>query len=275
MPIIGPSSEGWRGASIDTPAAGEERPRLSVVIPAYNEARRLPATLTRLDQYLAGRDYRYEIIVVSNGSTDGTDEVVRAAAARMPSLRLIVAPGKGKGLASRVGALQSLGEVVFLCDADLSMPPHLLESFLASTADADVVIGSREALGARRFNEPWYRHLMGRVFNYLVRLIAVRGISDTQAGFKAFRRAAADALFSLQTINGWGFDVELLFLARRLGLRVAELPIDWHFDSDTRVRPGVDTLSMMSEVLMIRLRDIAGRYRGGAASRQGEDDRAR
>lgn len=242
-------------------ASGVRRPpRLSIVIPAHNEARRLPRTLERLHAYLREQPYTWEIIVVSNASVDRTDEVVRHHAATIPGLQLLTLAGKGKGLAVRAGALRSWGEVVFICDADLSMPPESLGAFMTAIETADVVAGSREAPGARRFSEPLRRHIMGRVFNYLVRLTAVKGIRDTQCGFKAFRRDTANHLFGQQFLTGFGFDVELLFLTQKFGYRLAEIPIDWYFDPDSRVRPGVDTLNMVTEVCMIRLRDLLRRY---------------
>jgi dolichyl-phosphate beta-glucosyltransferase len=246
---------------------------LSIIIPALNEAGRLPRTLESLNRYLRAQPYRWEIIVVSNGSTDATDEVVRAAASWLPNLRLISLPGRGKGLAVREGALASAGEIVFICDADLSMPPETLERFLEAASAADIVVGSREAHGARRFSEPRYRHVMGRVFNRLVQLVAVPGIRDTQCGFKAFRRDAAVNLMARQTLMGWSFDVELLYLARKYGYHAKELGIDWHFDADTRVRPGIDTLSMLGELVLIRLRDLRGAYDRAALS-AAEGDRA-
>lgn len=247
----------WRALSIQTSSP----PFLSIVIPALNEAERLPSTLDRLYRYLSQQDYSWEIIVVSNGSTDSTEEVVREAALRIPDLELVALRQRGKGVASRFGALRSRGDVVFLCDADLSMPPDELARFIDAMRDADIVAGSREAPGARRYDEPSYRHIMGRVFNTLVRSLAVPGIEDTQCGFKAFSRPAADELFDRQMITGFGFDVELLYLARKYGYRIAELGIEWHFNDDTRVRPGADTLNMLGELLMIRYRDLIGRYR--------------
>ncbi len=199
--------------------------------------------------------------MVSNGSTDGTEDIVREAANRIPNLDLVTLRQRGKGVASRFGALRSTGEIVFLCDADLSMPPENLARFVAAMKHTDIVAGSREAPGATRYNEPSYRHLMGRVFNALVRLLAVPGVEDTQCGFKAFSRQAADELFDRQMITGFGFDVELLYLARKYGYRISELGIEWHFNDDTRVRAGADTLNMLGELLMIRYRDLIGRYR--------------
>jgi dolichyl-phosphate beta-glucosyltransferase len=241
-------------------------PYLSIVIPAYNEEHRLEPTLRRLHAYLATQDYSWEVLVVSNGSTDGTSGVVRRLAAEVPNLQSIDIPERGKGIASRAGVLQSRGDVVFLCDADLSMPPQSLAAFLHEIERVDIVAGSREASGSQRFQEPWHRHFMGRVFNRLVQTIAVKGIEDTQCGFKAIRRAAAHDLFSEQRLNGFAFDVELLYLAQKYGYRVAELGIDWHFNDDSRVRPGIDTLGMIKELIMIRIRDAFGLYRARATS---------
>jgi dolichyl-phosphate beta-glucosyltransferase len=247
-------------------------PFLSIVIPAYNEERRLPASLHRLHDYLSQQSYAWEIIVVSNGCTDRTDAVVREAAQTIPHLRLLTLVERGKGLACREGALDSHGEIVFLCDADLSMPPGELALFLQAIEQVDVVVGSREAPGSHRYNEPWHRHLMGRVFNWLVQVVAVKGIQDTQCGFKAFRRPAAQELFSRQVLHGFGFDVELLYLAQKFGYTMQELPIDWYFDADTRVRPGIDSLAMMEELFMLKIRDLLGRYRPSAprATRGGD-----
>lgn len=241
-------------------------PFLSVVIPAFNEEHRLEPTLRRLHEYLGSQDYSWEIVVVSNGSTDDTSGLVRRISAEMPNLQLIDLSERGKGIASRTGALHSRGDIVFLCDADLSMPPQALGAFLHAIERADVVAGSREAQGSKRYLEPWHRHFMGRVFNRLVQTIAVKGIEDTQCGFKAIRRAAANDLFSEQRLNGFAFDVELLYLAQKYGYRIEELGIEWHFDDDSRVRPGVDTLGMVKELVMIRIRDAFGVYRARATT---------
>ncbi len=244
----------------------EQTPRLSIVIPAFNEEHRLGPTLRRLREYLASQEYSWEMLVVSNGSTDDTAGLVVRSAAEVPHLQLIDIPERGKGIASRTGVLQSRGDIVFLCDADLSMPPESLAAFLEAIERVDIVAGSREASGARRFREPWHRHFMGRVFNRLVQAIAVKGIEDTQCGFKALRREAAIDLFSEQRLNGFAFDVELLYLARKYGYRIEELGIEWHFDDDSRVRPGIDTLGMVKELVMIRVRDAFGMYRTRATS---------
>jgi dolichyl-phosphate beta-glucosyltransferase len=242
-------------------ASGPQPLRLSIVIPALNEATRLPSTLRRLDAYLTEQSYDWEIIVVSNGSTDGTETIVDALRGEMTRLRVISIAQRGKGVACRVGALESRGEALFLCDADLSMPPHHLDTFLRLLEGADIVVGSREAPGSHRFSEPWHRHVMGRVFNRVVQLVAVPGVNDTQCGFKMFRQSVARDLFAQQTLTGFGFDVELLYLARKYGYPITELGINWHFDSDTRVRPGIDTLAMLREIMMVRINDLRGLYR--------------
>lgn len=255
-----------RESPINRTSGLRKRPLLSIVIPAYNEEKRLPKTLKRLQAYLGQQPYASEIIVVSNGCTDETDAVVREAAQTIPELQLVTVRERGKGLASKDGALRSHGQVIFLCDADLSMPPESIGTFLAELENADVVAGSREAPGAHRYGEPWHRHLMGRVFNRLVQIFAVPGMQDTQCGFKAFTRAAARDLFGKQMLVGFGFDVELLYLAQKSGYRIKELPIEWYFDADTRVRPGIDSLRMMAEVAHIRLSDALGHYRAREAS---------
>ena len=157
--------------------------------------------------------------------------------------------------------LESQGQYCFIADADLSMPIEHLGRFLPpDLADFDVAIGSREALGARRFQEPLRRHLMGRIFNGMVRLLAVRGISDTQCGFKCFSAQAAEALFPLQRSQGFGFDVEILFLAQKLGMRIVEVPIDWYYHGGSKIRPLRDGFLMSKDILSVRWNDLKGRY---------------
>lgn len=260
-------------APISTQTGSDHMPYLSIVVPAYNEERRLPPTLQRLYAYLSSQTYDWEIIVVSNGCTDRTEAVVQHAALTVPNLHLISLGKRGKGIAVKTGALASRGAIVFLCDADLSMPPEEVALFLDLIDSIDVVVGSREAPGAHRYDEPWIRHVMGRVFNWIVRTLAVPGIDDTQCGFKAFTRKAARDVFGQQVLTGFGFDVEVLYLARKYGYSMKELAIDWYFDPDTRVRPGVDSIFMVGEVLKMLLRAALGRYRlpVAAASVAGDD----
>lgn len=236
-------------------------PLLSLVIPAYNEEGRLPATLARVSDYLSSRGRPYEVIVVVNGSTDRTADVAKAAAHRDPSLRVIQTRQRGKGLAVRLGVLDAQGSRVLFCDADLSTPIEEVVG-LAERLDGryQVVIASREGLGARRIGEPYVRHLMGRIFNGLVRALAVPGIQDTQCGFKAFTQTAARDIFHRLTTDGFGFDVELLYLARRRGYRVREVPVTWVYAASSRVDPLRDTARMFADVLRVRLNDLRGRY---------------
>ena len=236
-------------------------PWLSVIIPAYNEERRLPATLDTLQAYLSLQSFPFEILVVDNASTDRTPDLVREFARRIPAVRLVQTPLRGKGVAVRTGMLQAKGRYRFLCDADLSMPVEEFDRFYPPRLnDADVAIGSREAKGARRFDEPPYRHLTGRVFSLAVKLLILRGFEDTQCGFKCFRDAVAEDLFSRQRSNGWSFDVEVLYLARRLGYRIREVPISWYYQSDSRVRLMGDSLRMFFDLLRIRWNGFRGIY---------------
>jgi dolichyl-phosphate beta-glucosyltransferase len=236
-------------------------PWLSVIIPAYNEERRLPATLDKLLAYLAGRPFSHDVWVVDNGSTDRTADVVREYARRHPSLHLEQIAVRGKGAAVRTGMLRAKGSFRFLCDADMSMPVEEFERFYPPCLeDADVAIGSREALGSRRYDEPGYRHLTGRVFSLAVKLLVMRGFEDTQCGFKCFRAAAAEDLFSRQRFNGWSFDVEVLYLARRRGFGIREVPVSWYYQADSRIRLAKDSLNMFADLLRIRWFDLRGMY---------------
>jgi dolichyl-phosphate beta-glucosyltransferase len=212
-------------------------------------------------QFVRQQDYLIEVIVVDDGSDDGTPDIVRGFQAGAPSLHLIQVEHGGKGHAVRAGMLRACGEYLFLCDSDLSMPITEVGKFLPPAVDDyDVAIASREVPGARRYDEPGYRHLMGRVFNLVVRLLAVHGIHDTQAGFKCFRRDAAREIFRLQTIKGWGFDVECLFIAQRRGMRIVEVPINWYYKERSQIRPVQDTYRMLVEVLKVRLNAHRGLY---------------
>ncbi|MBF8266810.1 MAG: hypothetical protein HW388_318 [Dehalococcoidia bacterium] len=236
-------------------------PFLSVVIPAYNEEGRIALTLEAVVRYTQGQGYTWEVIVADDGSLDETASLVEAAARENPGIRLLRLNHGGKGWAVKSGMLEARGQYRFLADADLSMPIEHLERFLPPhLTDFDIAIGSREAPGARRFHEPMRRHLLGRVFNGMVRMLAVRGISDTQCGFKGFTAQAAETLFPLQRSHGFGFDVEVLFLARKLGMRVVEVPIDWHYHGGSKVRPWRDGLLMSRDLLSVRWNDLRGRY---------------
>jgi dolichyl-phosphate beta-glucosyltransferase len=228
---------------------------LSVVIPAYNEVRRLGATLDRIAGYLGERGIEHEILVVDDGSTDATAELVAAHPA--PGLRLLRQPeNRGKGAALRAGVAETAGERVLLTDADLSTPIAELERLEPRlAAGADLVLGSRAAPGARiDLHQPFYRELMGKTFNRIVRLLGVRGISDTQCGFKLLSGTAARDLFPRLTVDGFAWDVELVWLARRRGWRVEEVGVSWADSADSRVHPVRDSAAMLRDVVRMRLR---------------------
>ncbi len=234
---------------------------LSLVIPAYNEERRLPASFEKILHFLDRQTYRAEVLVVENGSSDRTWDVANAAAERDPRIRVLREPIRGKGAAVRRGMLAANGEYRFLCDADLSTPIEEVRNFLPPLLEnIDIAIGSREAVGAVRYEEPGIRHFMGRVFNMLVRLLLIPKIQDTQCGFKCFRAEAADEIFSRVTRTGFGFDVESLVIANRFGYRIEQIPVNWHFDSDSRVRVIRDTFGTVIDVLVIWLKAQRGSY---------------
>ncbi|MBI2165905.1 MAG: glycosyltransferase family 2 protein [Chloroflexi bacterium] len=241
----------------------EEGPFLSIVIPAYNEERRILKTLERVLAFLKAQPYTWEVLVVDDGSTDSTAGQVEELARGEQGLRVLRLGHQGKGWAVKQGMLDARGRFRFFCDADLAMPIDQLPRFLERcTAGVPVVIGSREAPGARRFGEPLPRHWMGRIFNGLVRLLAVPGIMDTQCGFKCFSSESAEALFPAQRLKGFSFDVEVLFLARQLGLPVEEIPIDWYHNPNSKVIPWRDVWVMSRDLLRIRLLHRRGRYLG-------------
>lgn len=237
-------------------------PHLSLIIPAHNEERRLPKTLSTVQQFLASQSYESEVLVVENGSQDRTAQVVEAFAKQQPNTRLLREARRGKGLAVRRGMLEAGGEYRFICDADLSMPIEEINRFLPpALTEFDVAIASREVPGAVRYGEPAYRHWIGRVFNTLVRALALPDFHDTQCGFKCFTAAAAEAVFPLQRLEGWSFDVEVLFLAVKRGYRVVEVPIPWYYIPGSRVSLVRDSWLMFTDLLRIRRDWRRGVYR--------------
>lgn len=236
-------------------------PFLSVVIPAYNEERCIERTIDDVCRELDGLGQPWELLVVDDGSTDGTAAIAAARQSVDGRVRLLSCPHRGKGAAVRDGMLAASGAWRFLADADLSMPIGELRKFLSGQDGprADILIGSREAIGAERVGEPWQRHLVGRLFNRMAKWLAVPGIEDTQCGFKLFSAAAAETVFPMQRLDGFGFDVEVLFLARRAGIRIAEVPITWVY----RNRSTVTALSGMAgfvDLFRIRWHALRGRY---------------
>ncbi len=242
-------------------------PQYSIVIPAYNESSRLSATLDRIVAHLHERGWNAEILVVNDGSTDNTAAIVRTYAERDPVFRLIENPGnRGKGFSVRNGMLHATGEVLLFSDADLSSPIEETDKLFAAISDgADVAIGSRwlrAELQTQR--QPLYRQFYGRIFNLALRLILGLRYRDTQCGFKAFTRRAAQTIFPLQHIERWGFDPEILFLARKFGLKVVEIPVQWAHSEGSRLHPLRDGIRMFFEVLKIRWYSITGKYDAGS-----------
>jgi dolichyl-phosphate beta-glucosyltransferase len=230
-------------------------PEISIVIPAYNEARRLPATLDRLEAYITGRGLRAEVIVVDDGSLDSTAQLVRERATRWPALCLVCAPANhGKGAAVQLGMAAARGRYRLFSDADLSVPIDDLDKLLAPLREgtAAVAIASRGlAASDVQRHQPWHREAMGRLFNLLVRVLVMEGIRDTQCGFKAFTAQSAERLFPPLQTPGFGFDVELLYRARRSGYAIAEVPTRWINSPLTTVRTS-QGLRAFYDLLLIR-----------------------
>lgn len=199
--------------------------------------------------------------MIENGSSDRTLELAREFAARNPNLIVIHEEQRGKGNAVRRGMLEAHGEYRFICDADLSMPIEEVNKFFPPVLDHfDLAIGSREAPGAIRYNEPFYRHWGGRAINLVIRMLILPGLEDTQCGFKCFRAEVAENLFRRQTLTGWSFDIELLYIARRQKLRIVEIPIQWYFGADSKVSAVRDALRMIGDIFRIHGNALRGRY---------------
>lgn len=236
-------------------------PFLSIIFPAHNEEERLPETLQQVDNFVTSQSFSTEVIIVENASTDRTLQIAGEFAAHHAYTRGIHLDLPGKGRAVQAGMLAARGTYRFICDVDLSMPINEITSFLPpQKMDADIVIASREAPGAVRYDEPYYRHLVGRMFNNLVRWLVLPQLQDTQCGFKCFTADAADALFPLQTITGWTFDVEILAVAHHRGYRIAEIPIHWYYQPRSKVNVWNDSLKMARDLLLIRRKLRRGDY---------------
>lgn len=238
-------------------------PSISVVVPTLNEERCIEDFLGLVSTFLDSRRLSWEIVVVDDGSTDTTVALVDAWRARNPRVRLLKEPHRGKGAAIRAGMLAAQGDWRLMADADLSVAPDDWAVFLdaaGAPGDAAVIVGSREAPGSQRIDEPFARHVIGRVFNRVVQLLAVPGIDDTQCGFKLIRADAAQALFPQVTIEGFAFDVELLFLARQAGFGIREVGVIWVCRRDSRVRLSRGAAAFL-DIIRIRLKQLAGQYR--------------
>lgn len=240
-------------------------PQYSIVIPAYNESARIPATLWSVVECVRSRGWSAEIIVVDDGSRDNTAEVVRAFAANAPEVRLVQnGSNRGKGFSVRNGILQALGETVMFTDADLSAPIEEAEGLFAAIAGgADIAIGSRWLERTRQtIRQPLYRQFFGRCFNAVTRGVMGLSFADTQCGFKAFTRSAAQTVFQLQTIERWGFDPEILFIALKRGYRIDEVPVSWAHDERTRMSYLKDGMRMLQDIAIVRWNALLGRYNG-------------
>ena|SRR6266567_2501145 len=238
-------------------------PTYSIIIPAYNEGARLGTTLDRVLNYVAAQRWDAEVIVVNDGSRDQTPDLVRSYAQTHPAPRLLENPGnRGKGYSVRNGMLHAAGEILLFSDADLSSPiEEAIKLFAAIRSGADIAIGSRwlqPELQAHR--QSVLRQFYGRIFNLALRILLGLNFKDTQCGFKAFTRKAAQTIFPLQEIERWGFDPELLYLARRSGLKVKEVAVVWSHSEGTRINPLRDGLRMFAEVLKIRWNALMGKY---------------
>ncbi len=244
-----------------------EEPQYSIVIPAFNEQARIGATLERVMECVKTRGWAAEVLVVNDGSRDKTAALVQAAAHRYPNLRLIENTcNRGKGYSVRNGILQARGAVVMFTDADLSAPIEEAELlFAAIEKGADVAIGSRWLDRSRQtLQQPLYRRFFGRCFNGLTRLVMNLPVADTQCGFKAFRREAAQTIFLRQRIERWGFDPEILYIALRMGMNVREVAVTWGHDDRSRISYLKDGLRMIQDLLLVRFYSLAGYYDGDA-----------
>ena len=250
-------------------------PEISIIIPTYNEEKRgIKKNLAVVVDFLESESYDYEVIVADDGSTDGTVGVVEKFAQDKERVKILKLPHRGKGATVRDGMLAAAGKYILFSDADLATPIEELKRLLNWVEERgfDIVIASREGIGAQRENEPWHRHFLGRGFNFLVKLIALRGIEDTQCGFKLFKAAAAKEILKrlkiysheeteeLTTPYLGAFDVEILFLAQKLGYKIKEVPTTWHYAETQQLDPIKDSIRMARDVFMVRLNDLRGSY---------------
>lgn len=237
------------------------KPFLSIIIPAYNEEKRLPNTLEKVYEFIQGQSYSTEVLIVENGSSDQTFEVAQNFSSNFPNFYALKIPLRGKGLAVRKGMLQAVGQYRFLCDADLSMPVGEISHFIPpALEDFDIAIASREAPGSIRYDEPSFRHWGGRGINLLIRLLVLPGLRDTQCGFKCFRSDIAEDIFRYQTFSGISFDPEVLYIARLRGYKIVEIPIPWYYSDESRIHLIRDTHSLIRDLFVIRKNARLGMY---------------
>ena len=237
--------------------------RLSLVIPAYNEGEIIDGTLKTVASYLGKRVSSYEIIVVCDGCRDNTASLAQEAAKKNNNIKVVDRQmNMGKGFSVREGVLSAQGDYIIFTDADLSTPIEEIDKLLKWLEEGhDIVIGSRAlAESDIQIHQPWYRERMGKIFNLFVQALALRGIKDTQCGFKGFRKDVAEKIFPLQTIRGFGFDVELLYIAKKYGYTIKEIPVRWINREASKVNPLTHSAQMFLDLIRIRMRDIKGKY---------------
>lgn len=236
-------------------------PYLSIIIPAHNEEKRLPQTLDQVIQFCSLQKFGVEVIIVENASRDRTLDIAYSYAGKYESvIKVIHEDLPGKGRAVKKGMLSASGDYLFFADADFSMPVEEILKFIPPVVDVPIAIASRETAGAIRYHEPGYRHLTGRIFNSVIRLLVLPALHDTQCGFKMFRADAAKVLFQKQTLMGWAFDVELLYIASIKNYPILEIPIPWYFNPESKVSVIRDSWRMFLEILAIRRNDRRGLY---------------
>ncbi len=247
-------------------------PFISIVIPSFNESENLSkGVLDEVEKYLSRQKYQWEIILTDDGSTDGTFENLQKIVKGKKNWRLIKNLHQGKAQTVKSGIMEATGDLILFTDFDQATPlPEVEKLFPFMEKGYDVVIGSREVKGSERLKEPWYRHMMGKVFNKVVQLFTIQGISDTQCGFKLFTSHVAKELFNSLAVYAVGaetsaftgaFDVELLYIASKRGYRIAEVPVSWKYVKTVRVNPVRDSIRMFLDVLHIRLTDLSGGYK--------------
>lgn len=236
---------------------------ISIIIPAFNEEKRILPTLKKIYDYLSNQDYNFEIIIVDDGSTDKTVHFVKNFVGNYKPINILINDGnRGKGFTVRSGMLLANGKYIFFTDADLSTPIEELEKCLPYLRNNyDVVIGSRSLPGSNiTIRQPWYRERMGKIFNFLVNMILLQGIIDTQCGFKGFKREVVKTIFNKCIVDGFSFDAEILFLARKSNFKIIEIPVKWTNSTLSKVSPGKHSIQMFLELIGIKINDLKGRY---------------
>ncbi|MEG3594720.1 MAG: dolichyl-phosphate beta-glucosyltransferase [Chloroflexota bacterium] len=234
---------------------------ISIIIPVYNEQNRISKTLTTLTDYLSKQEYVWEIVIVNDGSQDDTLKEVELFS-KDSRIRLIDLPHSGKGAAIKEGMLSAYGEIRIMCDADMAMPVRHISDFIYEIKhkNHDVVIGSRQIYGSKRFNESNFRHLIGRIYNCWIKFFLIADYLDTQCGFKAFTEDSANQIFPLQQLKGFGFDVEILVIANLKELKTKELPIEWYHNEESKVNPVMDSIRMFLDTIKIKTSIYKGKY---------------